>query len=231
MFRSPRARPRINRKSIELPAVTIAALFVADRGPYIGRQGIDAWTKDRDARLYQGPYPVIAHPPCERWGRYWFGGPSAHQRFSKGDDGGCFAAALDAVRRFGGVLEHPAASSAWKRFELHEPPFTGGWIVADWFGGWTCHVEQGHYGHRARKATWLYAVSPHLPILKWGKSNGVKLDEGYHTEEERRAAKLKNPKPLERLSKRERFHTPLPFLEVLEEIASACKPAEKDVAT
>jgi len=32
-------------------------------------------------------------------------------------------------------------------------------------------VEQGHYGHRARKATWLYASGvPHLPLLRWGSS-------------------------------------------------------------
>jgi hypothetical protein len=39
----------------------------------------------------------------------------------KGDDGGCFISALEAVRKWGGVLEHPAASSAWKAFGLKEP--------------------------------------------------------------------------------------------------------------
>ncbi|MGE0451731.1 MAG: hypothetical protein AB7Q29_19310 [Vicinamibacterales bacterium] len=119
---------------------------------------MDAWTQPRDARTYAGPYPVVAHPPCARWGRYWHGGPSAKVRRVKGDDEGCFAAALDAVRRWGGVLEHPAASSAWDEFGLKCPPRVGGWIVADWQGGWTCCIDQGHYGHRAQKATWLYAV-------------------------------------------------------------------------
>lgn len=41
-------------------------------------------------------------------------------------------------------------------------------MEADDLGGWTCHVEQGHYGHMARKATWLYAVGCDLPELVWG---------------------------------------------------------------
>lgn len=32
----------------------------------------------------------------------------------------------------------------------------------------TCHVEQGHYGHMSRKATWLYAVGVRFAPLRWG---------------------------------------------------------------
>jgi hypothetical protein len=165
----------------------IAALFVSEKGPYIGLAGVDPWTKERDARKYAGPYPVVAHPPCERWGRYWFGGPSAKVRRELGDDDGCFAAALNAVRKWGGVLEHPAHSYAWKHFGLIAPPMDGGWVVADFQGGWTCHVEQGNYGHRARKATWLYACRvKDLPSLIWGKSAArARLDDGYHSKAER----------------------------------------------
>ena len=42
--------------------------------------------------------------------------------------------------------------------------------MADEFGGYTCQVEQGHYGHLARKATWLYANGVELPELIWGRS-------------------------------------------------------------
>lgn len=58
-------------------------------------------------------------------------------------------------------------------FGLKQPPAAGGWVKADDFGGWTCQVEQGHYGHLSRKATWLlvYGVpSDALPELKWGPS-------------------------------------------------------------
>jgi hypothetical protein len=86
-----------------------------------------------------------------------------------GDDGGCFAAALTAVRNYGGVLEHCAGSHAWEWFGLNEPPYKGGWVPADKFGGYTCHVEQGFYGHSSRKATWLYACAVELPELRWGQ--------------------------------------------------------------
>lgn len=111
----------------------VAALYVARGGCYFGLPDVDPYDISRDARLYAGPWPVVAHPPCERWGKYWFGSTSPHapQRFAKGDDGGCFAAALEAVRRYGGVLEHPAKSHAWRAFGLIEPPGRGGWVIAE----------------------------------------------------------------------------------------------------
>jgi hypothetical protein len=86
----------------------------------------------------------------------------------KGDDGGCFAAALESVRTWGGVLEHPAYSDAWAAHGLNAPPTGGGWVNADMLGGWTCYVEQHRYGHAAKKATWLYAHGVELPSLRWG---------------------------------------------------------------
>jgi hypothetical protein len=53
----------------------IAALFVERNGIYFGIPGVDPWDERRDARTYAGPWPVVAHPPCARWGRYWHGGP------------------------------------------------------------------------------------------------------------------------------------------------------------
>lgn len=197
----------------------IAALYVAKGGCYFGLEDVDPWDEARDARLYAGPWPVVAHPPCERWGRYWHGGPSARERRVKGDDGGCFAAALAAVRRWGGVLEHPEASSAWKAFGLFTPPRRGGWVSADWHGGWTCCVEQGHYGHRARKATWLYACGiDELPALLWGRSAArVRLDDGFHSAEERRRAVKTGSCQL--MGKRESAATPTEFRDVLLGIA------------
>lgn len=144
----------------------IAALFVHRGGAYYGLDGVDPWDKARDARLYPGPWPVVAHPPCQAWCRL-AGLVEARWGHRRGEDGGCFASALASVRRWGGVLEHPAYSDAWPAYGL-PPPVRGGW-TRDIFGGWSAYVEQGRYGHPAKKATWLYACgvsSP--PSLRWG---------------------------------------------------------------
>jgi hypothetical protein len=202
----------------------IAALYVGADGPYADLDGVDLWDVARDARGYAGPHAVVAHPPCERWGRYWFGGPSVRERKTLGDDGGCFASALAAVRAWGGVLEHPEASNAWRAFGLMTPPKSGGWVVADGCGGWTCCVEQGHYGHRARKATWLYAIGVELPSLRWGRAAGkTRLDEGWHSTEARHAARAAGVAPRERLSARERWATPPEFRDVLLAIARTAR--------
>lgn len=197
----------------------VAALFVDRRGPYFGRDDVDAWDESRDARLYAGPYPVVCHPPCTRWGRYHSGGPNPNARRRElGDDEGCFEAALAAVRKWGGVLEHPEASHAFKRFGLRLPPKTGKW----WRTGkdcnddeFVCCVEQGHYGHPARKATWLYYVGPRPPELIWGESAGIRLDEGFHSKAERDAARAAGQKPVKRLSTVQNIVTPPAFAELL----------------
>lgn len=146
----------------------VAALYVEPDGAYFGIEGVDPWDEARDARTYNGPWPVVAHPPCERWGRFWHGSTRKPHQFKLGDDGGCFAAALDAVRTWGGILEHPADSRAWSHFNLNAPPRDGGWWSADFYGGRTCYVEQGFYGHLSRKGTWLYACGVDTPELRWG---------------------------------------------------------------
>ncbi len=92
--------------------------------------------------------------------------------------------------------------------------------MADWLGGWTCCVEQGNYGHRARKATWLYACRTQLPSLRWGRSRAAtKLDAGFHSAEERKSAKARGWTEPERLTDRERAATPPAFRDLLLSIA------------
>lgn len=176
----------------------IAALYVQHGGCYYGLADVDPWDEARDARLYAGPYPVVAHPPCERWGHYAAGRPGVGGK-TPGDDGGCFAAALAAVRRWGGVLEHPAGSLAWAAHGLTPPPRSGGWVSAGDLRGYTCCVDQGHYGHRAPKATWLYARARRLPSLTWGASTA--------------------PGRVELLSRKARAATPIAFRDLLIDLA------------
>lgn len=150
----------------------IAALYVEPAGCYVGLPNVDPWDEKRDARTYAGPWPVVAHPPCQRWGRFWHGSTRKPHQFKLGDDGGCFAAALASVKAWGGVLEHPAHSRAWDAFGLLKPKSGAGWQWDATSSVWVCYVEQGHYGHPSRKPTWLVVSgvsNDALPRLNWTK--------------------------------------------------------------
>ncbi len=152
--------------------MNVAALYVETDGAYFGHAEVDPWDETRDARKYRGPHPIVAHPPCQRWGRFWHGSTRKPHQYTLGDDSGCFNAALESLRKHGGVLEHPCDSHAWEHFGLRKPPRTGGWVDAA-PGIWTCCVYQGHYGHFSGKPTWLIVAGvarEDLPELIWGKT-------------------------------------------------------------
>ncbi len=204
----------------------IAALYVHEGGAYYGLEGVDPWPESRDARAYSGPWPVVAHPPCERWGRYWSGGPSARVKRTLGDDNGCFAAALASVRAWGGVLEHPEGSHAFRAHGLVCPRWREGWIPAGDGLGFVCCVAQGNYGHRARKLTWLYAVGCDLPALDWSipPPAVARLDEGYHSASERAAARRESKTGIcQRLSHGQRLATPPAFRDLLISLARGAR--------
>lgn len=153
----------------------IAALFVETNGYYFGLPHVDPWDIRRDARTYSGALPVVAHPPCflwvnlaaVNWKRYSREKPAWYEG---GSDGGCFASALASVRKWGGVLEHPAGSWAWDTFGLKRPT-TIGWEPSG--TGYVCEVWQSAYGHRARKRTWLFYTGDHPPAeLRWERPAG-----------------------------------------------------------
>lgn len=198
----------------------IAALFVQADGCYVGDPLIDAWPESRDARTYAGDLPVVAHPPCQLWGAMaavnyvrWGGD---HNR--PGNDGGCFSAALCAVIRCGGVLEHPAKSRAFKAYGLPAPKGLG-WKKAG-LHEWVCEVWQSAYGHRARKATWLYYSGTNPPHeLNWNRPAGTH-QVGFQDQR----GKSRN-KPT--LSKREANATPLSFRNELLKLARNARAAQE----
>lgn len=197
-----------------MTSTMVAALFVQQDGCYYGLPNVDMWCEWRDARLYQGPHPVVAHPPCARWCRL-AGLIEKRHGHAKGADGGCFESALRSVRQFGGVLEHPAFSDAWAKFRLPLPDRAGGWWTGD-CGGISCYLEQGNYGHRARKPTWLYAFGVEPIDLRWGKAEDSTsaISLGFHDSWKRRKGG-----EVQQMSKRQRNATPPEFRDMLLSLA------------
>ena len=125
----------------------VAALFIDPRGPYPKLEGVDCWDEHRDAKLYRGPHPVIAHPPCGPWGRLKFCSQEGEAIKALGP------IAVDQARTWGGVLEHPRGSKLFAAMGMPRPG-----ELPDRFGGITIEVNQVEWGHVARKPTWLYMV-------------------------------------------------------------------------
>lgn len=169
---------------------SVSALFVDSKGIYPQLLGQEAcWGAERDARAYAGTAPVVAHPPCQlwvnlaavNWKRYGRQRPAWKP---EGTDGGCFLAAYQAVRRNGGVLEHPAGSHAWgAHYDVSRPPKGPGQWWLHSFGSsepgehreaWVCEVWQSAYGNPCRKRTWLMYCGQRAPFeLRWDRSPGT----------------------------------------------------------
>lgn len=124
----------------------IAVLYADPGGPYPKMADVDVWDEARDARLYPGPGPVVAHPPCGPWG-------SLKHVSKQHADKHLALVALAQVRAYGGVLEHPVRSGLWLAANLPRPG-----EFRDAFGGFTIRVDQCDWGHVARKPTLLYLV-------------------------------------------------------------------------
>jgi hypothetical protein len=87
----------------------IAALFVAETAATSTFPASIRGRRSATRGSTAGPYPVVAHPPCQRWGKFWAGQPlhiklTPAIRKVKGSDGGCFESALSSVRS---LRRHP----------------------------------------------------------------------------------------------------------------------------
>ncbi len=210
----------------------IAALYVETGGVYYGLPDVDPWDKERDARLYAGPWPVVAHPPCAAWCR--LAGLRQHRYgYPKGEDDGCFESALASVRRWGGVLEHPAYSDAWGAFGL-VPPRGAGWQF-DISGAMVAEVAQSAYGHAARKRTWLYAfgIDPEPVAIEQPPGTAWVSWGDYERYPQYRPVKRDGRGPIgthgewrRRLGKKAALATPQAFRDLLLDMARTVKVAE-----
>lgn len=193
---------------------TVAALFVRADSIYKAMSGVDAWDETRDARLWPGGAPVVAHPPCRLWAKL--------RQFAKAADPVAERQlAIDAVgrvREFGGVIEHPAESTLWAACGMPTPG-----RAPDRFGGWTAEIRQCDWGHKAEKLTWLYIVGCHpdwLPALPARRepTGLIKSQRGVP----RDGRKI--------VTKAEREHTPPALAEWLVELARRTTVAERMAA-
>jgi len=98
-----------------MSARQVDALFVRQGFVHRILPGVDAWDAERDARLWSGGCPVVAHPPCRAW--------ATLRHHAKPRDGEKELAllAVERVRRCGGALEHPHRSTLWPVAGLPAP--------------------------------------------------------------------------------------------------------------
>lgn len=178
----------------------VAVLFARADSVYKTLPGCDVWDIERDARRWPGGGPAVAHPPCRAWGRL--------RQFAKPreDEKALGPWAVEQVRRFGGVLEHPAESTLWAHCRMPRPG-----QFPDDFDGWSIEIQQFHWGHRAEKATWLYIVGlqiSNLPALPWREGRPTHC-----------VRPTKSYPRLPSITKAEREHTPPALAEWLVGIA------------
>lgn len=189
---------------------TVTVLFARADSVYKTLPGCDVWDIERDARRWPGGGAVVAHPPCRAWGQLR---ALANPR---PDEKALALWAVDQVRRFGGVLEHPKKSTLWPVAGLPQPQ------ERDAFGGWTLPIFQRWFGHRAEKPTLLYIVGcepqdmPEMPIVL-GDAHYVCGASGRR----RDGSRLHKGDPGWRpeITKQEREHTPPALAEWLCEVA------------
>lgn len=188
----------------------VAVLYVDPRGPYPGLVR-DWYDEKRDAKTYAGPWPVVAHPPCGPWG--------ALKHLNRRQDPECGPRAVEQVRAYGGVLEHPAASGLFKHCGMPAPG-----ELPDAWGGRTIEVCQVDWGHPARKRTWLYIVGacvlPPFPPSR----------EPTHWVSGGRVPRKGNaggvvPPGIKVCSAQQRRRTPLAFAQWLLEVARSAAPS------
>lgn len=187
----------------------IAVLFARRDSIYKTLAGCDVWDADRNALKWPGGCPAIAHPPCRAWGNL--------RHFAKPDPGEKELAlwAVDQIRRFGGVLEHPYRSTLWPAAGLPEPGSRDRW------NGFTVSLPQWWFGHRADKLTRLYicgcepAELPAIPFRLGVPDFVVCPSSGIRKGQRGWKPQIRTP---------ERESTPLEFAQWLLQTARLCSP-------
>ena len=188
--------------------MTVAVLFARADSVYKTMPECDVYDIERDARTWPGGCPVVAHPPCRAWGQL------RHMARPREDEKDLARWAVERVRQWGGVLEHPARSTLWADQLLPAPG------TVDAVGGWTLPILQSQWGHKADKATWLYIVGARpadLPTIPF------KLGAATHVIASSTARQHRgHPQFRPEVTKAEREHTPPALARWLVDLAARC---------
>lgn len=200
---------------------TVAVLFARSDSVYKTIPGVEVYDMERDARTYDGPHPVVAHPPCRGWGRL------RHMASPRKDERNLARLAVALVREFGGVLEHPSASSLWPSQGLPAPG------ARDQFGGWTLAAPQKWWGHEAEKRSLFYICGcepKNIPLipLKLGEAAAVVGSSGRRSDGLR--FRFEDGTRRREISKAAREQTPPELALWLVELARRCKAHNAEVS-
>jgi hypothetical protein len=186
--------------------MAVSVLFASENSIYKQLNNIDVWDKDRNALLFRGDNPIIAHPPCRAWASL------RHCAKPEPNEKDLAYFAIEKVRLNGGVLEHPSKSTLWAIACLPEIS------CYDKYGGWTLVIDQFWFGHRAQKRTKLYICGckpknvPKIPIRLGKATHTVGLWSGRNRQTCRPS-----------ILKKEYEATPEEFAEWLIKLAEVCK--------
>lgn len=185
----------------------VAVLYVDANGPY-PELVRDWYDLARDGKTYDGPSPVVAHPPCGPWG--------ALKHLNRIQDPTCGPRAVEQVRAFGGVLEHPSGSGLFAHCGLPKPG-----ELPDAWGGITFEVCQVDWGHVARKRTWIYVVGARSFPSNPPKREPTHWVSGGRNPNRKGSGGLVPP-GIKVCSAQQRRRTPVDFAKFLIDIALAC---------
>ena len=181
-------------------------LFARADSIYKQLPGTDVWDADRNALNCDNTEPGVYHPPCRAWGAFaMFANPRPGERELA-------IWSVWKIRKYGGVLEHPAASKLWPEMGLPRPG------QRDEYGGFTVGIHQSWFGHKAEKKTLLYIVGIEPRDLP-----DMPMDLSYPTHVIGDVGRASNGTKRPEISKAEREHTPIALAEWLVALARKCR--------
>ena len=129
----------------------VSVLCAARNSMYHTIPAVVVYDKRRDARIFPGGTPIVAHPPCRSWSAF-----TKHLAKPEPGEKELGLWCCDQLRAWGGILEQPAHSGLFAAAGLPMP----GQGERD--GVWSLEVWQAWWGYESKKSTWLafVGVSP-----------------------------------------------------------------------